>query len=78
MQLSLEGVRVSSLVGALGAEEITLGEFSDCLRTMTSESIQVLAAYLDGYLVFAEKPDARLVRARGMAVSFAAKRRSLS
>jgi len=78
MQLSLEGVRVSSLVGALGAEEITLGEFSDCLRMLTSEAIQVIAANLDGRLVVAEKPVRRLVAARCVALRIAAERRSLS
>jgi hypothetical protein len=76
MQLSLEGARIASLMGALCAEEITTGEVSECLQSLSLEAIGVFTASLNGLMVFAEVPDPRLVAARGAALSVSAWRGS--
>jgi len=76
MQPSLEGARIASLMGALCAEEITTGEVSECLQSLSLEAIGVFTASLQGLMVFAEVPDPRLVAARGAALTITARRGS--
>ena len=76
MQLSLEGVRVASLMGALRAGEITAGELAECLQNLSREAVGVFTASLDGLMVFAERPDPRLVAARTAALALCAQPRA--
>lgn len=76
MQLIAEGVQVASLVGALCAQEITMGEFSDSLRMLTPEAVQVLATTLQFAMIESERPEPRLVAARAVAIEIASERRS--
>ena len=78
MQLIAEGVQVASLVGALCAQEITIGEFSDSLQLLTAEAIHVLTATLQWQMIEAEHPEPRLVAARAVALEVAGHRRLLS
>jgi len=71
MQLIREGVQVASLIGALSAEEITVGELAEALQMLTPEAVQVFAASLAWVMVEMEHPDARLVSARIRAESIA-------
>jgi hypothetical protein len=41
-----EATRVQDIVVALEQQEITIGEFSDVIASLTSESIQVIGALL--------------------------------
>lgn len=77
MQLSLEGGRIASLMDALCAEEITVGELSECLRNLSPEAVRVFRASLQGVMVFAETPDPRLVAACRSAHAIAARRPGL-
>jgi len=76
MQLSQEGARIASLMGALCAEEITTGEVSECLQSLSLEAIGVFTASLNGLMVFAEVPDPRFVAARGAALTISVGRNS--
>ena len=78
MQLIREGVQVASLIGALSAEEITLGELSEALRMLTPEAAQVFAFTLGCVLTESEMPCPRLASARARALRIAAQRRPLS
>ncbi len=78
MQLRREGFEIGSLLGALSAGEITIGELSDGLEMLTSEAIWVLTASLNTFMVAAERPDRRLVDARSIALKKAATRHLLS
>lgn len=72
MQPSREGIRVASLMGALCAGEITSGELVECLQNLSHEALGVFTASLQGLMVYAEKPDPRLVAARSAALALSA------
>jgi len=75
---NLESRKASALIAALDDQEITVKEFSDAIRFLKSEALQVTAFVLSTRALDSESIPQRLRTARDMCSQLAAKSRMLS
>jgi hypothetical protein len=73
-----EATRMRALVIALEQEEITLSEFSDVARSLSPETVQVIALLLRDWDDLSSEERERLGAARILCSRIASSRRALS
>jgi hypothetical protein len=72
-----ESVRACTVIAALADQQITLGEFEEAIRPLSSEALQVAAVFLCGCVDEDHIPDPAMARASGICRRLAAKSRPL-